>query len=146
MIAQLTEKLNPFSKQDPYTRLDCTVVRADITDGKVKASPVLMQSEKVVIAADGRIDLATEQMVFDFATRPRKGIGISPGMFTNPFLRVEGTLMHPRLGIGTRGLASGAVAAATAGLSVVAEGLLDRARGQQDSCKVALERAQAASQ
>lgn len=140
LLRELVGKLNPFAAQDPYTQLECTVVRADIVDGKAKVSPVLMQSEKVTIVADGEIDLGTEALRFNFNTRPRTGVGISAGMFTNPFIEVAGTLASPRLGLGAKGTAA---AAATGGLSVLAQGVLDRARGGQDLCKKTLDEAAA---
>ena len=141
ILGQLASKLNPFSAKDPYTKLDCTVTRVDIVDGKVKVEPILMQSEKVTVTADGKVDLHTEELVFDFNTRPRQGIGVSPGMFTNPFLKLDGTLVNPRLGVGAKGAAAGGVAAATAGASVVAKGLVDRIAGEADLCPSTLEKA-----
>ena len=139
LLRELVGKLNPFSGQDPYTKLECTVVRAEIEGGQVKVSPVLLQSEKVTIVAGGDIDLGTEALRFNFNTRPRTGVGVSAGMFTNPFIEVAGTLASPRLGIGAKGATSGAAAAATGGVSVLAQGFLDRARGSQDLCKKTLE-------
>jgi hypothetical protein len=139
LLRELVGKLNPFSGQDPYTKLECTVVRADIVDGQMKVSPVLLQSEKVTIVAGGEIDLATEALRFTFNTRPRTGVGVSAGMFTNPFIEVAGTLASPKLGLGAKGATSGAAAAATGGVSVLAQGFLDRARGSQDLCKETLE-------
>jgi hypothetical protein len=127
------------SGQDPYTKLECTVVGAEIEGGQVKVSPVLLQSEKVTIVAGGDIDLGTEALRFNFNTRPRTGVGVSAGMFTNPFIELAGTLASPRLGIGAKGATSGAAAAATGGVSVLAQGFLDRARGGQDLCKKTLE-------
>ena len=141
ILGQLASKLNPFSAKDPFTKLDCTVTRIDIVDGQVKVDPVLMQSEKVTVTADGKVDLHTEELVFDFNTRPRKGIGVSPGMFTNPFLKLDGTLVSPRLGVGAKGAAAGGVAAATAGASVVVKGLVDRVAGEADLCQSTLEKA-----
>ena len=141
ILGQLASKLNPFSAKDPFTKLDCTVTRVDIVDGQVKVEPVLMQSEKVTVTADGKVDLHTEELVFDFNTRPRKGIGVSPGMFTNPFLKLDGTLVSPRLGVGAKGAAAGGVAAATAGASVVVKGLVDRVAGEADLCESTLEKA-----
>ena len=142
IIGQLASKLNPFSAKDPFTKLDCTVTRVDIVDGKMSVEPVLVQSEKVTVTADGKVDLHTEELVFDFNTRPRKGIGVSPGMFTNPFLKLDGTLVSPRLGVGAKGAASGGMAAATAGASVVAKGLVDRIAGEADLCQSTLEKAE----
>ncbi|HEY5806685.1 MAG TPA: AsmA family protein, partial [Povalibacter sp.] len=69
VVGQLAQKLNPFAKDDPFMKLDCTVARADIVNGKVTVKPVLLQSEKVTITADGTIDLHTEQLLLDFNTR-----------------------------------------------------------------------------
>ena len=91
-----------------------------------------MQSEKITVTADGKVDLHTEDLTVDFNTRPREGIGVSPGMFTNPFIKLEGTLASPRIGVGAKGAMSGAVAVATGGVSVVAQGLADRAKGEAD--------------
>ena len=138
IFGQLASKLNPFSAQDPFTQLDCTVTRVDITDGKATVEPVLVQLEKVTITATGNVDLHTEDLTVDFNTSPREGIGVSPGMFTNPFIKLEGTLASPRIAIGGKGVASGAVAAATGGVSIVAKGLVDRARGEADLCRESL--------
>jgi uncharacterized protein involved in outer membrane biogenesis len=141
IFSELAGKLNPFSAQDPYTDLDCMVARVDIVDGLATVAPVLVQSKKVTITAHGKVDLHTEDLTIDFGTRPREGIGISAGMFTNPFIKLEGTLANPRVGIGAKGAVSGAVAVATGGASVVAQGLADRARGEADACKATLEEA-----
>jgi hypothetical protein len=59
-------------------------------------------------------------------------------MFTNPFIELAGTLASPRLGIGAKGATAGAAAAATGGITVLAQGMLDRVRGSQDECKATL--------
>ena len=141
VIGQLLGKLNPFAKEDPFTKVDCTVARIDILNGKAKIAPLLLQTDKVTVTADGTIDLSTEALAFNFNTRPRSGIGVSPGMFTNPFLELRGTLTNPTLGTGAKGVASGALAVATAGATVVAGGVVDRIKGEADMCKTTLEAA-----
>ena len=138
VISELTQKLNPFAKDDPFMKLDCTIARADIVNGEMTVTPVVIQTEKVTITAHGKIDLRTEKLMLDFNTSPRKGIGVSPGMFTNPLIRLEGTLVSPRLGVGAKGVASGALAAATGGATVVAGGFFDRLKGEKDVCKATL--------
>jgi hypothetical protein len=138
LVGELAGKLNPFAAQDPHTRLDCVVTRADIADGHVTVNPVLMQAEKVTVVAHGKVDLHTEALTLNFNTRPRKGIGISPGMFTNPFIEVAGTLVNPRVGVSAKGVTAGAAAAATGGATVVAQGFWDRLRGEKDLCGQAL--------
>jgi uncharacterized protein involved in outer membrane biogenesis len=141
VINQLRGKLNPFRTQDPFTRLECTVLRADIVNGAVTVRPALMQTQKVTVVAKGKLDLHTEHIYVDFDTRPRQGIGVSPGMFTTPFIRLEGTLASPRIAMGAKGVTSGAVAAATGGLSVVASGFIDRLKGEANMCRRAIETA-----
>ena len=132
---------NPFAKEDPYTELDCAVARIDFNDGKATLAPVLVQTRKVTVTADGTVDLDTEALALDFNTRPRSGIGISPGMFTNPFLELRGTLLKPTVRVGAKGVTSGALAAATGGATVVAKGLVDRVKGEVDLCQKVLEEA-----
>ena len=139
LLGELVGKLNPFAAQDPYTQLECTVARVDIVNGQVSVKPVLVQTEKVTIIALGAIDLGSEALKFDFNTRPRSGIGVSAGMFTNPFIELAGTLASPRLGVGAKGATAGAAAAATGGMTVRAQGVIDRVRGSQDECKPTLE-------
>ena len=134
LVGELAGKLNPFAAQDPHTRLDCAVTRADIADGHVTVTPVLLQAEKVTVVAHGKVDLHTEALTLNFNTRPRKGIGISPGMFTNPFIEVAGTLANPRIGVSAKGVTAGAAAAATGGATVLAQGFWDRLRGEKDLC------------
>ena len=144
LIGELAGKLNPFAEQDPYTQLDCVVTRADLADGRVTVNPVIMQAEKVTVVALGKVDLHTEAVTVNFNTRPREGIGISAGMFTNPFIELEGTLASPRVGVGAKGATAGVAAAATGGATVLAQGFLDRWRGGKDICKQALTEAGAA--
>ena len=134
LLRELFGKLNPFAAQDPYLQLECTVAGVDIVDGHVTVSPVLLQSDKVTIVAAGTIDLGTEALNFQFNTRPRTGVGVSAGMFTNPFIEVAGTLASPSLGVGTKAALSGIAAVATGGLSVLGQGMMDRVRGSEDLC------------
>jgi uncharacterized protein involved in outer membrane biogenesis len=138
LISELAGRLNPFAAQDPYTKLDCVVSRVDLVEGQATISPVLMQAEKVTVVAHGKVDLHTEALALNFNTRPRKGVGISPGMFTNPFIEVAGTLASPRIGVSAKGATAGAAAAATGGATVLAQGFWDRLRGEKDLCSQVL--------
>lgn len=142
-LAELAGKLNPFAAKDAFSVLDCTVIRSDIVDGEATIKPFLFQTRKVAVVADGRIDLRTEALALGFSTRPREGVGISAGMFTNPFVGLGGTLASPSVNVGAKAAVSGAVAVATGGMSVLAQGLLDRLRGTQDQCPSALTEAAA---
>jgi hypothetical protein len=138
ILATLGNQLNPFSDKDPYTNLQCSVARMKIVDGQATLDPLLMQSEKVTVVGKGTIDLHTEKLSFEFNTRPRKGIGITAGMFTNPFVQLGGTLANPHLTASAKGFASGALAVGTGGLSLLAKGLVDRVAGEADLCEKTL--------
>jgi uncharacterized protein involved in outer membrane biogenesis len=138
ILATLANQLNPFAAKDPYTNLQCSVARMKIVDGQATIDPLLMQSEKVTVVGHGKIDLRTEKLSFEFNTRPRKGIGITAGMFTNPFIQLGGTLANPHLTASPKGFASGALAVGTGGLSLLAKGLVDRVAGEADMCEKTL--------
>jgi hypothetical protein len=139
ILSQIGSQLNPFAAQDPYTKIQCTVVKVKVVDGQATVDPVLIQSDKVTVTSHGSVDLSTEKLSFDFNTSPRKGIGISAGMFTNPFIQLGGTLAHPRVVTGAKGVVSGALAVGTGGLTVLAKGLVDRVKGEVDLCAKTLE-------
>jgi len=141
ILGQLASRLNPFAAQDVHMQLECTIARMDIVNGQATVKPVLVQSDKVAIIASGKVDLRTEALRFDFNTRPRRGVGVTAGMFANPFIELAGTLASPRIGVGGKGAIAGGAAAATGGVTILAQGLLDRALGQQDLCKQALDEA-----
>jgi len=72
--------------------------------------------------------------------KPREGIGLNLAGFAD-FVRVGGTLSEPTpttdaTGLATAGAKIGA-AVVTGGLSLVAEGLLDRSAGDVDVCAIA---------
>jgi len=79
------------------------------------------------VASGGSINLRNEKLDLGFSTRSRKGIGISAGKAITPYFKIGGTLANPRLALDPKGVAlSGGAAVATAGLSILAEGLWDR--------------------
>ena len=88
----------------------------------------------------GKIDLNTEKLDFEWVTKPRKGIGLSATMITNPYIKLGGTLSNPSVQLkGVEAVASTGVAVATLGLSLVARGMFDRVTAEKKVCKQALE-------
>jgi len=86
-------------------------------------------------APGGTIDLLTEQIILDFHTQVRKGIGLSAGMVINPFIRLGGSLSSPAIQLDPAGVAvKGTIAVATVGLSVLARSLYDRFLSGKDPC------------
>jgi len=111
------------------------VYAADFVAGKMKLSPIVIQTDQITAFSEGEIDLASEQINLNFRTVPRKGLGISASSVVNPFFRIGGTLLNPSLQLDvTRGAISGGAMVATAGLSVLFKSVSDRWLTSKDPC------------
>jgi uncharacterized protein involved in outer membrane biogenesis len=146
IIAQLFAALNPFSKEEEHTKLDCTVLALNVTDGAGKLEPVLLQTEKLQVVGKGDIDLRSEALDIEFNTKPRSGVGITADMLVTPFVKLTGTLAKPSVGLNTKGaLLQGGAAVLTGGASLLVGGLADRATAEAGQCERALADAETAS-
>jgi len=141
LLSELFNTLNPFAKKSVYTGLDCAIINAKISSGKVLIDPIIFHTEQITILSGGQIDLETEEIALEFQTKVRKGIGISASMVINPFIKLGGTLAAPTIELDPAGVAfSGSVAVATAGLSIIGKSLFDRFLGNRDPCGEALKK------
>lgn len=140
LLWSFVTRLNPLAEQDPLTRIGCAAVRFPIVDGLASnAIGIGLLTQNLSVLGGGTINLATERIDIGARPKPREGIGLSISSLAD-FVRLGGTLKHPRAitdnaGIATAGAKVGA-AFATMGLSVVAEGLYDRATASDDVCAV----------
>jgi len=128
VFEEIFTRINPFAETDPYTQVVCGAAAASIKDGKVSAVPgLVIRTDKMDIASGGEVNLQNERLNLAFNTRSRKGLGISASKMVTPYFKIGGTMANPRLTLDARGAAiSGSAAVATAGLSILAEGLWDR--------------------
>jgi uncharacterized protein involved in outer membrane biogenesis len=139
-ISQLFAAINPLATESDYTRLNCAFLELDVVDGVVKTRAVGLQTDKLAVASVGTLNLATEALDLSFRVKQREGIGISLASVINPYIKVGGTLASPALVIDKRrGFISGTVAALTAGLSILAQGVWDRYLTQDDYCQAIIE-------
>ena len=138
---ELFKALNPLAKTQATTRLNCGVYIINLAGGKAEIQAVVIQTDELTILSAGTIDLNTEQIDVGFETRPRKGMGISASMITNPYTKLGGSLAKPTIELdpGRAAVATGA-AVATAGLSFLYKGLWDRYFSSRDPCGEALAR------
>ena len=139
-VTELIGTINPFTKSDPYTNVECAVVLLHLDDGAVEGLPALVQqTDKLRIFANVKIDLKDEKLDADFKMTPRKGIGISLSNLVNPYIKLTGTLGKPSLVIDPESVfIEGGVAVATVGLSILAKSLKDRFFSEKDPCGKAL--------
>jgi uncharacterized protein involved in outer membrane biogenesis len=140
ILLTLLNAFNPFAKEDAVTELQCVVLAVDIENGLAILEPMALQSDKMTMLGKGKIDLNTEKIDLQWVTKPRKGIGLSASMITNPYIKLGGDLSNPSVQLkGAEAVASTGVAVATLGLSLVAKGMLDRITAEKKVCKRALE-------
>lgn len=134
-LTELFATLNPFAESSEFTRMECSVFAADIVAGSVALEPAVMHLEQFTVISRGTIDLRSEKIALSFNTKPRKGLGITPGTVINTLIKVGGTLKAPAIELDPAGaIAAGTIGVATAGLSVLARGFSDRFLSSKDPC------------
>lgn len=132
LVAQAAELINPFTRRDDSTELQCAAAYFVAKDGVLQSSDTLViETSKMKIRGSGRLNLDEEALRLDFSPSARSGLGVSLGDLSS-VVRIGGTLSHPRVkadpsGVAKAGASIGA-AVATGGLSLLAQGLFDRAR------------------
>jgi uncharacterized protein involved in outer membrane biogenesis len=140
ILLTLLNAFNPFAKQDAATQLQCGVALLTVDDGVARLEPMAFQSDKMTLLGHGKVDFRTEKLNLEWITKPRKGIGVSASMLTNPYIRLGGTLSNPALQLKeAEAVVSTGAAVATLGLSLVAKGMYDRVTAEKKVCKKALE-------
>ena len=86
----------------------CFVSGFSIKDGLAETTALVLETDRVRVIGDGKIDLRTEGLNLDLNSKPKGGIGtnfsgkvtMSPGAMFKSF-RITGTIAHPSLGIDT---------------------------------------------
>jgi hypothetical protein len=134
-LTQLYAQLNPVANANTYTELDCAVVAATAEDGWIKVFPVIVHTDQLTILSEGVVDMNTEEIDIFFKTRPRTGLGLSPGIIINPLIKLGGRLTAPDIEIDpAETIKTGGLAVATIGLSLLAQSMSDRFLSSPDPC------------
>lgn len=132
----IIDTINPLSRDDPYTLLNCVVVPLAIDDGMVTSAPnEFFRTDKINIATSGALNLKDETLDVTVRTTPRRGITLSAAELLNPYVKITGTLARPKLAVDEAGLLiTGGAAVATGGLTILAKGVWDRLSRSSDPC------------
>ena len=151
LLYQVLGALNPFSKQEDTSQLTCAVVRFNVRDGIASSHKgIAARTDKVDVVGSGIVDLRTESLDLGIQPRARHGVGLSLSGPLAGMTRLRGTFTHPSIGIdeaGTlRAAATVGAAAATGGLSLLGELLVDKVTPDEDPCRAALRQPQAGRQ
>ena len=141
ILDEVFSAIMPKSKQDDDLELSCASAVLNVTDGLVKTRPaVSFATEKITVVAKGNLDLKTEKMHLNFNATPNNALQISAGELFNPYILIGGTLSEPSVGVDpTKALLHGGAAVGTAGISVLAKGVLDRVGNTMPVCEKMLE-------
>ena len=144
LVGNIVINVNPFTEQEPYTEITCSVFPFTFGDGKMESAPsVVVQTDKLNIISRGTINLRTEGLDLSFNSKPRRGLGVSAGSLVNPFVRIGGTMAEPAVQLDRTGAALTTGAAFfTAGLSLIAKAAFDAAWRSPDPCGRVLEEAE----
>ncbi len=137
--------INPLSATDPYTNLECGVVRFDIKDGIATSDKGIgVETQKLLISGGGEVNLKTEKLHLGVQPRARKGIGV--GSLASVVV-IGGTLAHPKPEADPEELvkkgAAVATGVATGGLALLGAALLDSGTKDEHPCATALTKAPA---
>lgn len=140
LLWSFVTRLNPFATRESSSEVECVAVRFPLRDG-IAENPagIGILTRKLGILGGGKLNFATERIDLGARPKPREGLGLSVSGLVD-FLRLGGTLKNPRAladtaGVATAGAKVGA-AFATAGLSVLAEGLFDRVSADARVCDI----------
>lgn len=124
------------------TILQCGVINANIKDGIATLDKgVAFETRAMNLIGSGAINLKTEELDIGIDPEAREGMGLSMGQLAE-LVRIRGTLAEPKAGPSTKeALKSAATigaAVATGGISILAQGLFNRATADANPCATAL--------
>jgi hypothetical protein len=152
LARSLLRLINPFSKGENFTQLNCVVNGFDIQNGLAACSALVLDTDQMSLVGAGDIDLKTERLNLSIHPSPKKGAGsgsmgkisLSLGELTKAF-KLGGTLAHPSLAVDTTqalttvGKAVGGVV--RLGPAGILTALASAAPGDANACLAAMESA-----
>ncbi|MFN2329944.1 MAG: AsmA family protein, partial [Chromatocurvus sp.] len=138
LLTQTVSLINPFTRQDDRTELECAAIRF-VAENGVLNSPdqIVIETSKMKIRGGGEINLDDETLRIGLVPSARQGVGIGAGDLAR-FVRLGGTLGNPQpeadAGAMLKSGATIGAAIATGGVSLLAQGLFNRVRNVGTAC------------
>ena len=144
ILDEIFSLIMPKTDTEDDLELSCIAAILKVTDGLVETDPALaFTTAQIALISKGTLDLKTEKMQFNFNATPNNALKISASELFNPYILVGGTLSEPQVGLDpAKVLLHGGAAIGTAGISVLAKGLLDRVSNTVPLCDEMLEQVQ----
>ena len=130
LLPRLLQIVQPQRGAAKATTVECAVARLPFRNGIAAVDrSIAAETDDLTFAASGRIDLRDQTLELAIHPRTRAALGVNVAELAS-LVVAKGPLLDPKLTIDARGAASIALsigaAAATGGLSVLAELLLDK--------------------
>lgn len=143
VVSQLLGGLNPLADSRDATPLACAVLHLRLRNGVAATDRgIALRAEGIDLVGSGTVTLGDESLDLGFTPRATEGLGLSVGGQLAGLTRLRGTLAAPELSVDEIGAARTALsvgaAAATGGLSLLGELLLDKVTADGDPCRTAL--------
>ncbi|HAT39990.1 hypothetical protein [Polynucleobacter necessarius] len=134
------DAINPLYKKSNQTVVECAVFCLPISNGIVNIKGLVgVVTDRLNIVLSGSMNLNNE--VLDININPSEKSGLTTGVDLGGFVKVEGTLQNPKVGVNKTGVVNSAVLIGlgflTGGISIAAENAKSLATKSQP-CKTAL--------
>jgi hypothetical protein len=141
LLSNVITEINPFRERESIVEVHCGAIHFDLAEGVASTrNGLAMKTDRVTLLGGGEISFPEESMKIVIAPKARKGLGISPSSIAK-MVRFGGTLSKPKVEADAKGiLKSGAAIGAaifSGGLSLIAQGLLDRLQAGAEVCAIA---------
>lgn len=144
ILEEMFSLIMPKKDAKDDLELTCAATIVKITNGMMETDPAFaFTTRNITLVAKGTLDLKTEKMKFNFNVTPNQALKISASELFNPYILVGGTLSKPAIGLDpAKVLIHGGVAIGTAGISILAKGLIDRVSTSVPLCEEMLKEVQ----
>ncbi len=135
--------MNPLTGRRDHFDVECGVIHLDITDGQaVSTHGFAIKTDEFALLGGGGIDFDSEAIEAVITSKARTGLGINTNTIAN-VTRVGGTLSSPEIEANPTGVFKSGITIwagiLSGGLSLIAQGLVDRVTANSDVCDLAAE-------
>ncbi len=135
ILKTLAGALNPFKEESESVKVECAVIATNLKDGVAKLDGFAARTNTTTMVGDGKVETKSEKLEFEWVAKPRSGIGLSASSLSEPYIKLGGTLLEPKMKIEpVSATVSTGAAVMTMGLSLVAKGVWNRISAEDDVC------------
>ena len=143
LVTEAVSALNPLDKEKNTTTINCSAAKFDINDGLFKTyKGFIADSEAFTITGESMINFKDQAIDIKVNTNPKEGLGLGLGDLARA-IQIKGTIESPKVALNPEGIAElGATigaAVATGGVSLLAQGQIEKLKAKSDVCSSVLE-------